>query len=81
MTSVGTGRRPSRRRSGRGPVDFRRQGAEVDVPIQKLQHDPRLIELGFAFFGGKQALFDHGGSVERIRPRLSHLGGFSRCPV
>ncbi|CAG1023103.1 hypothetical protein MTYM_02198 [Methylococcales bacterium] len=37
-------------------------GGEIDVLLQQLQHVDKLVGLGLAFLGGKQAFFDYGWS-------------------
>jgi hypothetical protein len=57
ISSVGNGRRPPRSRPG--PLDLSGQRLEVNVLLHHLQHVSQAVQLGFAFFGGKQAFFDH----------------------
>ena len=43
--------------------DFAGQDCEVNMSLQQLEHIAELVKLGFTLLGGKQAFFDHRGSV------------------
>jgi hypothetical protein len=69
-------------RAGCGQIDLGGERGKVDMLVQQLQHVAQLIELGFAFFGGKQAFFEHGGSTSEGQWRYSLTrAGFSRFPL
>ena len=46
-------------RSRGSAVDLRSQDSEVNMSLHHLQHIAQAVQLGFAFLGGKQAVFDH----------------------
>ncbi len=58
------------------------QRLEVNMLLHHLRHIAQAVQFGFAFLGGKQAVFDRGADSWRksITP-FSHNRGFSRCPV
>lgn len=46
-------------RSRGSAVNLCGQDGEVNMPLHHLQHIAQALQLGFAFLGDKQAVFDH----------------------